>query len=108
MGVLSPTRLHHCSYCVDFVTICTEHRVLSLPVDFRTKARRVLVAHKLIPGTIYRSVKLSLCDDRNWFASVHQARCPPVEAFKEGNCCAAQAFNYNKRDYFSIVAPFVC
>ena len=35
-------------------------------------------------------------------------RCLPVEAFKEGNCCAAQAFKYNhKRDDFSIVAWFV-
>ena len=37
---------------------------------------------------------------------VHQARCLLVEAFKEGNCCVAQAFN-NKRDDFSIVASSV-
>ena len=29
-----------------------------------------------------------------------------LEAFKEGNCCVAQAFNYNKRHDFSIVARF--
>ena len=37
---------------------------------------------------------------------VHQARCFSIEAFIQGNCCAAQAFNYNKRDDFSVVARF--
>ena len=37
---------------------------------------------------------------------VHSARCLPVESLKQGNCCAAQASNYKKRDDFSVVARF--
>ena len=37
---------------------------------------------------------------------VHQARCLSIEAFIQGNCCAARAFIYNKRDDFSVVARF--
>ena len=39
-------------------------------------------------------------------AQAYQARCLPVEVFKEGNCCAAQAFNYNKTYDFPIVVRF--
>ena len=81
--------------------------MLSLSADFRTKERRRLMAHQ----TIYRSVKRSgivVCD-RNQFARVCiKHRCLPVEVFKEGNSCAAQAFKYDhKRDDFSIVARFL-
>ena len=37
---------------------------------------------------------------------VHLARCLPIEAFKEGNCCIAKTFNYNKRYDISMVARF--
>ena len=40
------------------------------------------------------------------YECVHQARCLSIEAFIQRNCGAAQAFNYNKRDDFSIVARF--
>ena len=70
MGVFSPTRLQYSSY-VDFVTICTEYRVLSLQADFRTtKERRLLMAHKLRSPTEAYNAQVSLCDDRKWFASV--------------------------------------
>ena len=39
------------SYYVDFVTICTKYGVLPLLADFRTKERRLLMAHKLRPPT---------------------------------------------------------
>ena len=59
--------------------------------------------------TIYRSVnaQVSLCDDRNWFASV----CIKHGVFqsrrsKRVTRCPAQASNFNKRDVFSIVARF--
>ena len=55
MNVFSPT--DYCSYYIDFVTICTEYRVLPLPADFRTKERRLLMAYKLrLPtGSVKRS-----------------------------------------------------
>ena len=50
---------------------------------------------------------VSLCDDRNCFACV----CIKHGVFqswrsKSNYCCVAQAFNYNKRYVFSIVARF--
>ena len=60
MDVFSPTRLQYSSY-VDFVTICTEYRVLSLQADFRTtKERRLLMAHKLRPHTKAYNAQVSL------------------------------------------------
>ena len=63
---------------------------------------------KLRPSTKAYSAQVSLCDDRNWFASVcikhgvFQSR----RSKRVDSCCAAQAFNFNKRDDFSIVARF--
>ena len=44
------------------MTICTEYRVLSLAVDFRTKERRLLMAHKLRPSTEALNAQVYLCD----------------------------------------------
>ena len=66
-----------------------------------------MLINPLVHVMALRSDSNTLCDDRNWFASV----CIKHGVFqsrrsKRVTCCAAQAFNFNKRDDFSIVARF--
>ena len=63
----SETVYYQTSYNVDFVTFCTEFRMLSVQADFRTKERRLLMTHT---STEAENAQVSSCDDRNWFASV--------------------------------------
>ena len=83
--------------------------MLSLPADFRTEERRLLMAHKFRPFTEAQNDQVRFCDARNRFTSVcikhvvfHSKRSKRIIT----DCCVAQAFNYNERDDFSIVASF--
>ena len=81
--------------------------MLSLPADFKTNGYRLLMAHGFRPLNEAQDTQLHFYDGpqlaREW---VHRARYRLVEAFKQGNCCAAQAFNYNIIHDFSVAAQF--
>ena len=78
--------------------------MLSLPADFIFLGADVrwrtgldhLMKHKTLSCLCLMAVIASRVD----------ASSPPVEAFKQGNCCAAQVFNYNKINDFSVAAQF--